>query len=587
MKSGKKNTGFVLTGVLMLLLIASLIGGAFLFSARSSFATVDQWRSRDECLLGVQSGLERRKYAVDQAFRADYNETHSWDSLDTLATFNGSTTYEKWTNYYSASPHVVTVRVDTTVGTVTKTVSNYTADVTLTYEASATHNGIKRKVREVIRYRYASAPSVGGGDSTVFDNVFFIDNVGFFSGVNCDFNGDVYANKDLDLQYSSIKVNGDRYSGAELLSHKDYKNDTWSKYDDQTYANRARPTEYTDYNRSNTNTYWPQGYNDQTITTYEWADIKEMPFVGPLSEYQAYALASGGAVSQAHFVSSDGTVSNSGQTVYAVWGDAAGENAGIGTNDTGVLILIGTEADPINISGIVVATGDIYIKGYFTGQGTLYAGRNIHVIGNLVAKDPPTWPKPDSNPQATATANKTKDFIGLCAKGSLFFGDYKALDTSLLKSPHTASHATDASDAALGYVSGYSGGIPYFDGDYTEVDGDGTAVRSDGSARHFYQPMISDTAMTALGIQSWIGWFDAVLYANHLISGDFDDNAVLNGGFVCRDESVKRHGNLVLNWDIRLGSKSFDGQSFSPWLPGMLPRQTTVYRTVKWTELAL
>jgi hypothetical protein len=128
--------------------------------------------------------------------------------------------------------------------------------------------------------------------------------------------------------------------------------------------------------------------------------------------------------------------------------------------------------------------------------------------------------------------------------------------------------------------------VPYFSGDYTLRDANGTGTRSDGSARHFYEPMISDAAIAALGVQAWIGWFDAVLYANHLISGDFDANAVINGGFVCRDEAVKRHGNLVLNWDIRLGSRSLDGMGFAPWLPGMLPRQSTVYRTIKWTEIS-
>jgi hypothetical protein len=577
MKTQRNNQGFVLTAVMMLLLIASMVGGAFLFSARSSFATVDQWQARDECLLGIQSGMERRKYAIDQTFRTNYNVSHSWDSLDAIGNLS-VTNVERWTNSYSTSPHVVTVTVVTTSGSVTKTASNYTANVTLTYTSEATHRGVKRKAREVIRYNYSSAPAAGGGDGSVFDNVFFIDNIGFFSGVNADFNGDVYANKDVDLKYSSIRLNGDSYAGGVNTSSKLYKNLAWTAYDDQSFsgisfANRARPAEYTDYNRSNTNTYWPQGY-DEVVNFYNNAEIKEMPFIGPLSEYQTYAAAAGG------------TVSDSNKTVSAVWGDGAGENAGIGVNDTGCLILIGTAANPINISGIVVATGDIYIKGYYTGQGTLYAGRNIHIIGDLIAKNPPTWPKPDSSPRTTATANKTKDFLGLCAKGSMVFGDYRTVDTSMLKSPHTASHASDVSDAALGYVSYYSGGIPYFDGDYTERDANGTGTRSDGTDRHFFEPMIGDAAMAALGIDPWIGWMDAMLYANHLICGDFDNNAVLNGGFVCRDEAVTRHGNLALNWDIRLGSRSYDGMGFSPWLPGMLPRQTTVYRTVKWTELA-
>lgn len=584
-----QNKGFVLTAVMMLLLIASLVGGAFLFSARSSFATVDQWRSRDECLLGLQSGLERRKYAIDQGFRTNYNVSHSWDSLDVLENLNTTAT-ERWTNTYSTSPHVVTTTVVTTSGSVIKIASNYTAMVTVTNVATATHGGITRKVREIIQYNYASAPLVGGSDGSVFDNVFFIDNVGFFSGVNADFNGDVRANMDVDLQYSSIRLNGDAYAGGENTSHKLYKNLDWADYGDQSFgginfADRARPAEHTDYNRSNTNTYWPQGY-DEEVTFYDNAEIKEMPFIGPIDEYEDYAKAAGGGINSGiSFVNSAGVVTNSSMTVSAVWGDDSGENAGIGTNDAGCLILVGTSNNPINISGIVVATGDIYIKGYFTGQGTLYAKRNIYVLDDVIALDPPRWPKPDSTPMATAAANTTKDFLGLCAKGNLLFGDYTAYDTSLLKDPHTASHATDVSDAELGYVSYYSGGVPYFDGDYTAVDANGTGVRSDGSARHFFEPIISDAAMNALGMSAEVHWMDTILYANHLIAGEFS-NAVLNGGFICRDEAVKRQGNLVLNWDIRLGSRSYDNIGFSPWLPGMLPRQSTVYRTIKWTELA-
>ncbi|MEI8205866.1 MAG: hypothetical protein WCG03_03215 [Kiritimatiellales bacterium] len=566
MKTERKNEGFVLTGVLMLLLIATLVGGAFLFSARSSFATVKQWQNRDDCLLGLQSGLERRKYAVDQAFRLVYNASNSWNSLDVLGSLN-TTSVERWTNDYSMLPHVVTTTVVTTSGAVTKNSSDYTAMVTVTNVAIATHRGITRKVREVIEYRYASAPAVGGTDGSVFNNVYFTDDTGFFNGVNADFNGDVYANKDLDLQYSSIRINGDRYAGNDIISHNTYRSDNWNNYGNS----RARPAEYTDYNHHNDNTYWPQGY-DQVVTSYEEAPVKEMPFVGSLSEYQDYAVAT------------RGTVSDSNKTVAAVWGDNAGENAGIGTNDTGCLILIGTSANPIVISNIVVATGDIYIKGYYTGQGTLYAGRNVYVIGNLTAKNPPAWPHPDSNPRATATANKTKDFLGLCAKGSMVFGNPSSSALPVGYLDDMGTHTTDASDASLGYVSGTHDGVSYFNGDYTVRDANGTGTRSDETQRLFYNPMISDAALTALGVSSSIGWVDAVLYANHLIAGTFN-NASLNGGLVCRDEAIIRNGNLTFNWDIRIGSHSYDGIGGATGLPGMLPRQSNVYRTIKWTEL--
>jgi hypothetical protein len=565
----EKNTqGFVLTAVLMMLLIATLVGGAFLFSARNSFAAVDRWKARDECLLGLQSGLEEREYAVHRWIT---NNAVSTNMYNVLANLNVTAT-NYWTNSEASSAYVVTTRIITTSGSVQVVLSNMTASITLTNIATATHKGITRRVRETIEYTYGPAPIVGGSDGSVFDNIFFIDNIGLFSGVNADFNGDVYANKDLDLQYSSLKVNGDRYSGGDILSKQTYKNDSWSSYGSQANANRVRPAENTDYNRSNTNTYWPQGY-DSNVASYELATKKEMPFIGPLIEYQNYATASGGTVR-------DSTRTN---TIYAVWGDDAGENAG-NTNDTGCLILVGTSANPIVISNIVVATKDIYIKGYYTGQGTLYAGRNIYIIGDLIAQNPPTWPHPDNNPAATATANKTRDFLGLCAKGSMAFGRPTELNVSFLRSPYTGSHATDVSDAALGYVSYYSDGVPYFDGDYTQPDGNGAEKRSDGSVRHFYDPIISTATLEALGVSSRIEWIDGVLYANHLIAGDFQ-NATLNGAFICRDESVTRYGNLALNWDIRIGSRSQDSQYFSPWLPGMLTGQAAPARKVRWTEL--
>lgn len=222
------------------------------------------------------------------------------------------------------------------------------------------------------------------------------------------------------------------------------------------------------------------------------------------------------------------------------------------------MILDGT-VTPFEIEGVVVAQGDVYIKGSYTGQGTIYAGRNIHIIGDVVALDAPSWPKPDSNPYATADANKDKDFLGLCAKGSLVFGDYTSwsthVDKKYLKSPYTKSHAVDATDAVNGYVKFWQDGVPYFDGDYTGQDGEFfDAVQTDGDPRLYYEATLSEADFAALGVDAWVGHFDCVTYANHLFMGELDVNAVVNGSIVCRDEAIKRHGNLSLNWDIRLGS---------------------------------
>ena len=589
MKPERKNEGFVLTGVLMLLLIATLVGGAFLFSARNSFAAVDKWRERDDCLSAIQSGIELREYVLYLSLTNGV----SINMLDPLANKLNQAWTNTYVNNWSTDPSTVCITGTTSSGSVTKNTNNNTAVVTITNTAWTKLGTTTRKVREVITYTYSPpGQELGGGDSTVFDNAFFIDNIGLFSGVNCDFNGDVFANKDMDLKFSSMKVNGDSYAAGVNLSKQLYKCQAWPAYGTQSYGNaadfsqRVRPAEHTDYNTSNTNTYWPQGYKG-SITFYDHQPVKEMPYIGPLSEYQAFAIANTGSVSGVYSVSATGVLSNRNMTTLAVWGDGVGENAGIGTNDTGCLILIGTTNNPIRLNNIVVATGDIYIKGYYTGQGTLYAGRNIYVIGDLKAVHPPTWPHPDSNPYNTAAINRTRDFLALCAKGSLALGNPDGLDRSFLTTPVTGSHATDVSDITLGYVSYYSAGVAYFNGDYTARDGQNhNQLRSDGTPREFHTPMIGAAAVTGLAPAGSITWADAILYANHLVAGNWGNNAVFNGAMVCRDESITRAGNLSYNWDIRVGSKSYDGQNFHPGLLGTLPSAPHITKIVKWTELA-
>jgi hypothetical protein len=636
MKTNITKQGFVLTAVMMLIVIASLVGGAFLISARGTNTTLQKWIDYDECLVAVQAGLEAVNYSLYVKVIEDiYEHGTRRESLQVLEGASYSDIEVVVTNGFASPPDLdalssasvsapenpfapdgglavfssamsraglavlasitsgeetlpgsstsgggTVVSVSVNPGSFNEDVDSNSSDIKLDCAAKATYGSATRAVRQKVSYDYNALTVNAFGHREVFDNAFFIDNHGFFSGVNCDFNGDVRANKDVDLQYSSIRLNGNAYAGGECTSRKLYKSDDWDDYGDQDFAgiffgDKVRPAEYTDFDRSNPDTYYPQGYAEG-VTFYDAQEKEELPFIGPLSDYEDYAISMGGTASDAF------------TTVHAVWGDDPGEDAG-NTNsvDDGCLVLIGTAADPINLNGVVVAEKDIYIGGYFTGQGTLYAGRNTYVIDNLIAVNAPSWPHPDNDPQATAESNRTTDFLGLCAKGSLIFGDYKNLDKTYLKAPHTSSHATDVTDGGLGYVTHYVDGEPFFDGDYTQPDGDGSETRTDGSLRHFYEPILSDADYAALNPSTWIGWFDAVLYANHLISGDFDSNAVLNGAFVCRDEAVKRHGNLAINWDARLGSETLDGQSFYSGLPGMMlpASQPLPTRTILWAEI--
>ncbi len=600
MKKRRNSDGFVLTGVLALLVIASLIGGAFLFSARNSLRTAERWEGYDQCLWAIQSALEAQKYNVYEAFREAWVTNKSITAYDVLAYYDEDVvilvTPEEVTiiegglsGLMSAggSGMIVTVTVETASGQVLKDYVNYTEDITITNIATATYNGVTRKIQENVLYEYGSAASPPGGSTGgprgVFDYIFFIDNDAWFSGVNCNFNGDVRANENVELKYSSILLNGDAYAVGIVDTKKDYKNLNWSKYSSQSFADKARPAEYTDFNTGNTNTYWEQGYAGDS-TYYEGVEQMELPYIGPLEEYEDYAEAQEGTISQGGSL-----------LVDAIWGDDPGEDTGLATTlDDGSLFLDGT-VTPIEIDGVVVVQGDLYIKGDYTGQGTIYAGRNVHIIGNVVAVDAPSWPKPDSDPYGTADVNKDKDFLGLCAKGTLVFGDYRKWEDHgyqpFLKAPYTQSHAVDSSDLANGYVKYEVDGVPYFDGDYTGQDGEFfDAVQTDGDPRRYYEATLGSADFEALGVvddneNGWIGRMDCVLYANHMLMGEFDANSVVNGSIVCRDEAIKRHGNLNFNWDIRLGSDSTDGHGFAPWLPGMLPRIALATQMVRWMEL--
>ncbi len=65
---------------------------------------------------------------------------------------------------------------------------------------------------------------------------------------------------------------------------------------------------------------------------------------------------------------------------------------------TDPLVLIGTTDNPIRIDGPVVVPGDVIIKGVIAGRGTIYAGRNVHVIGQLEYKKKFVVPQLERDP---------------------------------------------------------------------------------------------------------------------------------------------------------------------------------------------
>ncbi|RKY35944.1 MAG: hypothetical protein DRP78_04850 [Candidatus Omnitrophota bacterium] len=251
-----------------------------------------------------------------------------------------------------------------------------------------------------------------------------------------------------------------------------------------------------------------------------------MPYLGDLNYYKNLAA------------THNGTVKQNGVTLV--------NNV---LNDN--VILIGTDAHPIEISGPVVVTGDVLIKGKISGQGTIYSGRNTHIIGNVEYVHAASWPKPDIDSQTTDTQNAAKDFLGLAAKGNVVLGDYTDICTwgcckNYLKPSFTSAYKVDVADSDIGYVKYYSGGDPYFDGDYTAYDG---GHKIDGSCRRYYESSYNDSDFGPIA-DSIISRVDAVTYTNHAFAGRVG-SFILNGSIISRDEAIIYNNYIKMNYDVR------------------------------------
>lgn len=444
--------------------------------------------------------------------------------------------------------------------------------VDVEFAARGENERASHTIRAVVRFGFKSAK--------VFDNAYFINNYGWLWGAGITVNGSARSNGDMSLQ--NPVINGDVYAAenpalgaiGDIDGTSRQKTTDW--YDTH-YDTQVRPTTPYGSEDANGNGVLDPGEDrngngtidaidlvdgyDGTSTHYEHETAVDMPYLGDLETYRALARTEGG------------TISHGGRVVVdAVLGDDAGESEN--------LLLVGTEDDPIILDGPVVVNNDVVLRGVIKGRGTIYAGRNVHVIGDLTYADPPVWPKPMTDFDAVKTANATKDLVGLSAKGSIILGDYtvnswQTTTRNYQRPPFTQAYAVDPTDADIGYVSYWDDGVPMFDGNYTAYDG-GKKLANNGTSlvsRKFFESSFSDaTIHAAAGNQ--VQHVDAVLYTNHLLSGKIGA-CEFNGAIVSRDEAMIYSGSIDINYDIRVRYSSYE------FLEAFLPRDPT-YTVLFW-----
>ncbi len=627
------RTGAALITALIVTGVVSILLGALLAYVSFTTRTTSLYLGNDVCRLAAQSEIELAKAAV---YRGFLNSSKMKGAKVVVGAALSNSVFD-WFGSYAGCDVVRSigsdpvVRFDDAVTTMGCTVrvgiarverldDAPSALVTFVAEARRVNpGGVESVVTIAETVRFAQERS------RVFDNAYFVNNYGWFQGSGSTANGDVRANGDIYLD-SSCKINGNVYAAQneELGVDGDVTNygkmDSYSSYKSASYgsSNAARPLR----DDPTTGSVNPGGYDAPRADTTTAAKNRihaneefgvEMPYIGDISSDESAYLR------WIHELQSEDSsmckLKHGGGTIDKIYkgvGPSGLETVALnGTTvttvrapDYGSVVLIGTDANPIELNGPIIIPGDVIIKGKVKGQGTIYAGRNIHIIGNIEYVNPPSWSGKSS---ANAADNATADLLGLMAKGNIVLGDctektwLSSIDDYLSKEPYVQKYACDTSDAMIGYPATFggdytatelvgasdfakcqAGGLADFvPGGYDTASGqfgklvpetttetmydwrgrpNGTKEVPTGNYlasfdRKYYQTvcddaLISDNATTITRI-------DAVLYNNHGIFGKIG-RCSINGSLVCRNEGIQYSERFYLNWDSRLYSRASD-----------------------------
>ncbi len=611
----KSKSGFVLAVALALTGAAMiLVGGAI---AYTSFATrqTNMMTGKTVCRLAAQSAIEACKNDVNTAFMNSIGKTAHRVGFSNSSNFNWFENSTSSSQTIGKSPNTVTLPATTNINgcivrvrfsrVLHESGKNW-AEVTIIATATRHNPGGSRSsstIEEKVRFSVAR--------SKVFDNAYFVNNYGWFQGGTTWANGDVRANGDMYLD-EECTINGHVYAARNTeigvpgdITHSG-KMDTKGTYKTTTYgvSNRARPlgSEGGKYDAPETNPT-DADYNNRLHAHGE--QTVEMPFIGDLAEYVEWAEELHGEDSNL------GVLKVGTETKATCHYSGAGPSGDAANADKGALVLIGTPTSPIIVNGPVVVDSDVIIKGYVQGQGTIYSGRNIHIVGNIKYVNPPEWKNKESDAD-----NSTKDMLGLMAKGNIVLGDCtssgwfgnssidwntrKPVNQIITSSPYVQPYACDESDADIGYPSTFGGSYAALDGGKKTVfernetvelttghsetkkrwvstgwgrgyyeeyqvwvpDTETRPVYSNKKTRHYYDTVCDDNIITR-NLED-ISQIDAILYNNHGIFGSIGTGSsgtcTINGSLVCRNEGIKYGngtvGKFYINWDYRLYSGS-------------------------------
>lgn len=616
MKTHKKRRtrGSTMVTTLIMGGLATITGVAYLDIATQDLRTAAA-RTRE---VAAQNLAEGGLHAITQDLWRQFKIVQRFDAIHSALT-GASPTNPRW----------VRTGVFTGVGNYTASVigytqpDSYTRRITVRSVGWIDRNGNGQldanEPRQVIDQTFDLALT----RSAVFDYAYFVNNYGWmygFSGEQLVMNGDSRSNGDFEFQYGS---GGPPVFNGTIMASPNEKLSPRAQGRIILPGGSQTPRQWsnTDYiTRALTNPWMRQAYNSAlhgafgSSTFNLWRDylyhaqgqmVNGSPFGAVLADVNGTRNFSNQILDTRptselilpdlndlnYYINlsrnwrnpkatySDGLPNpNYNQPAYIeVWNPQQNRYVRVDTNGVinGSVALIGYQDRPIRIHGPITVTQDVVIRGYIEGQGTIYAGRNVHIVGDIIYKNPPDFR--GSVLDTVLSTNERKDALGLAARGSIMMGN-----TRRFGDPYPLRYMTPP--FTRGRYDENGNWIPPFD-----------ARQTDSTGRMRYQSAYGDASQNEIerlslqidinqnGVieddERGISRIDAIMFTNFVGGGNLATDGrglTVNGAIIAKDEAMVLYSlPLRFNYDWRIKERSLDDQ---PLINIELPRVASVVR---------
>ncbi|MBN1492701.1 MAG: pilus assembly PilX N-terminal domain-containing protein [Candidatus Omnitrophica bacterium] len=509
------NRGMALMLVVVFVAMSTMIAGISMSMSVNEIKNVQHVVDSTAALYLAEAGIQRALYEVNQLDKA-----HNLPTADyAIEGFKLDAVGEVGDNF----------------------LGDNAIDVMIKPEAASFIVESSALVRSATKTIFVTISKENAGPS-IFDYVYFMNNLGTFYGNGILARGDIRSNGPFYFDENPT-VNGEIYASGEI--------DT----DDGDIRGTA-------------------SYEQDGEFPYQHPFSTELPMpnLSDLTKYEEMALANNASISVGGTVIVDG-----------VFGDDGDE--------CGNIILIGTVQNPIEVYGPVVIRGDVIVKGKIMGHGTIYSGRNIYVADNTTYKNSPGTALPNEEAMDTWYENNMdEDIICYAARENIILGDY----TSTTGGEWTADTVLfNKGDEDVG-----EDGIPGTDDDYEndgefqaeyeDLDGDGIMDDNYGWSDVQTSVPITEFAYCPEDIEGFgdiatndIGSIEGVLFTNHAIAGEVK-NLTVFGALLAKDEAICYDNSLNLFYDLRLHSRFMTTNA--DWFIQLGLPSDQVWRITEWRE---